>query len=149
MEWDVGDDTSFVTTFPYARNRVHWENLYSFWKDQGFAIDASIQFDSIPIANWKNLAKDAERYGTAFAKSFDPSATNLIECAEIGNEPGKYDDAQYRELFTAMARGLRAGEIRMHNMATTSDTPVISNVQANNSHARIMLTESPVYLILE
>ncbi len=110
MEWDVGDDTSFVTTFPYARNRVHWENLYRFWKDQGFAIDASIQFESIPVANWKNLSKDAERYGTAFAKSFGPSSTNLIECAEIGNEPGKYDDAQYRELFTAMARGLRVGD---------------------------------------
>jgi hypothetical protein len=36
-----------------------------------------------------------------------------VEAAEVGNEPGKYDDETYRKLFEAMARGFRQGDPKM------------------------------------
>jgi serine/threonine-protein kinase ATR len=113
MEWDVGGDTSFRTEFPFARNRVHWENHYRAWQAEGFRIEASIQFESIPVEKWNDLAQDAERYGQAFASFFGPSSRNLIEAAEIGNEPGKFNDEQYRTLFQAMSKGMRRGDPKL------------------------------------
>ena len=111
MRWDFGGDTSAATTFPMAANRVNWAQLYGSWKKAGYRTHASLMFDDIAPGAWKDLARDAEAYGRAFAKAFGPSAKEpLLEAVEIGNEPGKYDDATYRRLFEAMARGIRAGD---------------------------------------
>jgi len=48
-----------------------------------------------------------------------------VEWVEIGNEPGLYDDAAYRIIFDAMARGIREGNPNM-KIAT-------SNVEAGPS----------------
>ena len=109
IKWDFGDDTSAATTFPLAANRVNWAELYGSWKKSGYRTHASLMFDDIASGSWKNVERDANAYGLAFAKAFGPSAKEpLIDAVEIGNEPGKYDDATYRKLFEAMARGLRA-----------------------------------------
>ncbi|SDT91342.1 serine/threonine-protein kinase ATR [Verrucomicrobium sp. GAS474] len=112
--WDIGDDTSRPPDFPVARtNRVNWADLYGSWKKEGFTIDASLQFESIPQAKWKSPEADARAYGEAFARAFGPSTRNLVTSAEIGNEPEKWDLPAYRKLFEAMARGLRAGDPKL------------------------------------
>ncbi|MEO6751590.1 MAG: hypothetical protein ABIP85_07410 [Chthoniobacteraceae bacterium] len=114
MKWDVGDDTSAATTFPFAANRVNWGQLYGSWKEAGYRTHASVMFDDIAPGAWKSIEHDANAYGRAFAKAFGPSAREpLLEAVEIGNEPGKYDDATYRILFEAMARGLRSGDPKL------------------------------------
>ncbi len=106
MRWDVGEDTSAPLAFPFAKNRVNWETLYGDWQKAGYKTHASILFDDIDQKDWKDIEADARTYGEAFAKSFG----GLLDAAEIGNEPGKYDDETYRRLFTAMAKGMRAGK---------------------------------------
>jgi hypothetical protein len=114
LNWDFGKDTSTELQFPFAHNRVHWGKLYGEWKAAGYRTHASIMFDNFAPAQWVNLEADAERYGREFAKHFGPSAPQaLLEAAEIGNEPGNYDDANYRKLFQAMAKGLRAGDPKL------------------------------------
>ena len=114
MEWDFGNDTSFAPRFPLARNGVDWSQVYGSWARAGWRAEASLMFDDLAPGTWKDLPRDAFNYGKAFATAFGPSAkTPLIEAVEIGNEPGKYDDATYRTLFEAMARGLRAGDPKM------------------------------------
>ncbi len=114
IKWDFGDDTSAGTTFPFAANRVNWAQLYGSWKTAGYRTHASLIFGDIAPGVWKNVERDAGAYGLAFAKAFGPSAKEpLLEAVEIGNEPGKYDDATYRKLFEAMARGVRAGDPRL------------------------------------
>ena len=110
LKWDVGDDTSFVTTFPLARNGVDWSEVYGSWRKAGWRIDVSLMFDDIARGDWKDISRDAAAYGEAFARHFGPSGAALVESIEIGNEPGKYSDAEYRQLFEAMARGLRKGD---------------------------------------
>lgn len=113
LRWDVGDDTSRATTFPFAHNRVNWQSLYGSWRQAGYRIDASIMFSSFTPDQWRDMPADAERYGKAFAEFFGPSGRNLVEAAEIGNEPGGYDDPQYRTVFEHMARGFRAGDAKI------------------------------------
>jgi hypothetical protein len=114
MEWDFGDDTSYAPKFPMARNGVDWSQVYGSWARAGYRTEASLMFDNFPVEKWKDLPRDAFNYGKAFASAFGPSAkTPLVEGAEIGNEPGKYDDATYRKLFEAMARGIREGDPKM------------------------------------
>ncbi len=114
IDWDFGDDTSYAPKFPLARNGVDWSQVYGSWAKAGYRTEASLMFDHLKPAAWKDLPRDAFAYGKAFASAFGPSAkTPLIEAAEIGNEPGKYDDATYRQLFEAMAGGLRAGDPKM------------------------------------
>jgi serine/threonine-protein kinase ATR len=111
--WDLGDDTSLPATFPLARNKVDWSVTYGAWKKAGFGIDASLQIDSIPPAKWKNLDADAQAYGEAFAKYFGPSSGDLVQSAEIGNEPANWDNVNYARVFKAMATGLRAGDPKL------------------------------------
>ena len=111
--WDLGDDTALRATFPLARNKVDWSVTYGAWKKAGFGIDASLQIDSIPAAKWKNLDADAQAYGEAFAKYFGPSSSDLVQSAEIGNEPANWDNANYARIFKAMATGLRAGDPKL------------------------------------
>ena len=109
IDWDFGKDTSYATKFPMARNGVDWSKVYGSWKKAGHRIETSLIFDNFPAGDWKDLARDARAYGEAYAKAF----AGTVEAAEIGNEPGKYDDATYRTLFENMATGLRAGDSRM------------------------------------
>ena len=109
IHWDLGDDTNYATKFPFARNGVDWNKVYGSWKQAGYRAHACLMFDDIDPGAWKNLTDDAFAYGKAFAGAF----SDLLEAVEIGNEPGKYDDATYRQLFEAMARGVRAGAPKM------------------------------------
>jgi hypothetical protein len=70
-------------------------------------------FDDVEPTKWKEVSADARAYGEAFANYFGPSGPNLVEAAEVGNEPGKYDDATYRKLFEAMAQGFRKGDPKL------------------------------------
>ena len=114
VKWDVGDDTSYSTKFPFARNGVDWSKVYGLWVKAGHRVEASLMFDDLAPGAWKDLPRDAFAYGKAFAGAFGPSAkVPLVEAVEIGNEPGKYDDATYRKLFEAMAGGLREGDPKL------------------------------------
>src|ERR1051325_1520846 len=114
IEWDLGNDSDFATEFPFARNRVNWDAVYGSWKKSGWRIDVSLMFESLPRDKWKDLAKDARAYGERFARAFGPSSKlALAESVEIGNEPGKWSDADYRMMFENMARGLRAGDPKL------------------------------------
>ena len=113
LSWDVGDDTSFRPQFPFARNRVDWSKVYGSWREAGFETDVSIQFNETPPDKWADLPRDAHAYGLAFARYFGPGGKALVTSAEIGNEPGLYDDARYRLLFEHMARGLREGDPKL------------------------------------
>ncbi len=114
LDWDTGDDTSFATRFPSARNGVDWGKVYGDWKAGGYETDVSIMFDNVPAKRWKDLPSDARAYGLAFAKALGPSSrSNLVASVEIGNEPGKYDDESYRTLFQNMAGGLREGDPKL------------------------------------
>ncbi len=121
LKWDIGDDTSYATKFPMARNGVDWGKMYGGWKMDGYRIEASIQFDDIPATEWRDLPRDAAAYGKSFASFFGPSHEALVEAVEIGNEPGKYDDATYRTLFTAMAGGVREGDPKMRIATAAAD----------------------------
>ncbi len=114
IDWDWGKETNAALQFPSAQNGVRWDSVYGSWQQQGFRTDACLMFDKVPPDSWNNRVEDASRYGEAFAKSFGPSAkTPLVEAVEIGNEPGKYDDAAYREIFENMAAGLRRGDPKL------------------------------------
>ncbi len=121
LNWDVGEETNYATKFPMARNGVDWGKLYGGWKKVGYRIEASIQFDDVAAEKWHDLAADAFSYGKSFASYFGPSNTGLVEAIEIGNEPGKYDDATYQKLFTAMAGGVRAGDPKMRIATCAAD----------------------------
>ena len=125
LNWDLGDDTSFWPVFPLARNQVNWETLYGGWTAKGFVINASIMFGDHPFEQWKDPARDAQTYGFAFARFFGPSHKNLVKAIEIGNEPGKYSDAEYRTIFEHMARGIRQGDPNM-TIVTCATDPVKS-----------------------
>ena len=114
MEWDTGADTSFAPPFPFARNGVHWGKVYGDWKAAGYETDVCIMFNDRPAKAWKDLARDGRAYGRAFARAFGPSSSmSLVASAEVGNEPGNYDDDSYRTLFQSMAAGLREGDPKL------------------------------------
>ena len=113
IRWDLGQDTDHVTTFPSARNKVNWAQVYGSWVRAGLTVNACVMFDDLAPTDWKDLSRDASTYGEAFAHYFGPGNTKLVESAEIGNEPGKYPDAQYRQLFEAMATGMRKGDPKL------------------------------------
>jgi hypothetical protein len=119
--WDLGNNTSLPPDFPLARNKVNWGDLYSSWKKQGYRTDACLQFESIKAPAWKNLEADTRAYGEAFAKYFGPSGNNLVESAEIGNEPASWDASTYRKVFENMARGLRAGDPHLKIVGACAD----------------------------
>ncbi len=111
FQWDVGKETGHPTRFPLALNGVDWGALYGGWTRAGYAVDVCLMFDDTPPPAWKDLARDADAYGSRFAREFGPSGgRKLVEAVEIGNEPGKYDDASYRTLFENAARGVRRAD---------------------------------------
>ena len=120
IAWDLGKDTAFATTFPLARNKVDWNHVYGSWVRAGLRVNACLIFDDVAAADWKDRARDPAVYGEAFARAFGPSSRALVESVEIGNEPGKYSDAEYRQVFESMAGGLRKGDpqLRIATCAT-------------------------------
>ncbi len=114
IQWDLGDDTASKPPFPEAANRVDWSQVYGAWRTEGFDINACLMFDNLKAEAWKDIERDAFAYGKAFAEAFGPSGERkLVDAIEIGNEPGEYDDATYRKLFEAMAKGVRAGDPKL------------------------------------
>lgn len=114
VEWDLGKDSDFVPSFPFARNRVNWDTVYGSWKKHSFRIDVCLMFESLPREQWKDLAAHSRAYAERFARAFGPSSANpLVESVEIGNEPGKYSDADYRTIFENMARGFRSADPKL------------------------------------
>ena len=114
LEWDVGADTSRATVFPEAANRVDWGQMYGSWTKAGFDIDACVMFDNVSAGKWKDPAADAHAYGESFSRFFGPSGGHpLVSSIEIGNEPAKYTEQQYRAIFEAMARGIRTGDPKL------------------------------------
>jgi hypothetical protein len=111
VEWDLGKESDSIPPFPSARNGVNWQSVYGSWKKRDWTIDACLMFESIPRERWKNLGADSRAYAERFARAFGPSsAMPLVESVEIGNEPGKFSDADYRTIFENMARGFRVGD---------------------------------------
>jgi serine/threonine-protein kinase ATR len=110
LNWDVGDDTSSPTTFPFARNRVDWAAVYGSWKAAGFETDACVMFDNIKPEDWKDIPSNAEAYGRSFGEFFGPAGKGLVTSVEIGNEPGAYSDEHYRGIFRRMAGALRIAD---------------------------------------
>ena len=114
VAWDLDKNTSEAAPFPMARNKVDWSHVYGSWKKQNWTTNACLMFETIPLADWKNLEIDARAYGSAFAKQFGPNGKNpLVESVEIGNEPGKWSDPDYTRMFKAMAGGIRAGDPKL------------------------------------
>lgn len=123
VAWDLGKDTSTPAPFPFAKNKVDWETVYGSWIKHGWKTDACLMFESVPPAGWKDLETDARAYGETFAREFGPTGTRrLVESVEIGNEPGKWSDADYSRMFQAMAEGVRKGDPRM-KIATCNLSP--------------------------
>ncbi|RYG36254.1 hypothetical protein EON81_10320 [bacterium] len=114
MEWDFNDsDPSKHREFPVTHNQINWMDLYGKWKKEGFTIDASAQFESMDPDKWKDIPKDAYQYGESFAKYFGSTGQNVVETIEVGNEPMKFSEAQYRSMFENMAKGVRKGDPKM------------------------------------
>jgi hypothetical protein len=114
VEWDLGKKTAELPPFPFAKNRVDWSKVYGSWRSNGWDINVSLMFESIARTNWTDIEADARAYGQAFAREFGPSgARRLVDAVEIGNEPGKWSDADYTKLFRAMAEGIRAGDPKL------------------------------------
>ncbi len=114
VEWDLGKDTAELPGFPFAKNGVDWNQVYGSWRAKGWNIDACLMFESVKPADWDNLQADARAYGRAFAHGFGPSGKRkLVDAVEIGNEPGKWSDADYSRMFQALAEGVRAGDPKL------------------------------------
>lgn len=114
VEWDLGHDTTVLPAFPRAKNGVDWQPVYGSWRTEHWEVDVCLMFESIKQPDWQDLETSARAYGQAFAREFGPSGTRkLVDSVEIGNEPGKWNDADYTRMLKAMAAGLRAGDPRM------------------------------------
>lgn len=114
VDWDVGGDPAARTKFPMAANGVDWSRVYGSWARDGWTIDASLMFESVPREKWRDLEASARSYGEAFARAFGPGGkAPFVESVEIGNEPGKWSDADYTTLARAMTEGLRRGNPRL------------------------------------
>lgn len=114
VEWDLGTNSTEPPPFPFAKNRVDWSQVYGSWCAKGWRVDACLMFESVKPADWKNIETDARAYGKIFAREFGPSGQRrLVDAVEIGNEPGKWKDADYTRMFKAMAEGIRAGDPKL------------------------------------
>jgi len=114
VEWDLGKDSAELPGFPLAKNGVDWNQVYGSWCVKGWKIDACLMFESLKQTDWENIEADAWAYGKAFAHGFGPSGKRkLVDSVEIGNEPGKWSDADYTRMFKAMAAGVRAGDPKL------------------------------------
>jgi hypothetical protein len=121
VSWDLEKDTGVLPEWPFAKNRVSWEQVYGSWHRAGLKTTASLMIDEMH-RDWKDMPRDARAYAKSFAEQFGPGGKYpYVEWVEIGNEPGLYDDASYRVLFEAMARGIREGNPRLKIMPCNTE----------------------------
>lgn len=114
VKWDLGDDTSVMPEWPFAKNRVSWKKVYRSWHDKGLSISVCLIFDDMVAEDWKDIERDARAYAKGFAENFGPGGIYpFVDCVEIGNEPGHLDDDTYLRIFQAMAAGIREGNSRL------------------------------------
>lgn len=114
VAWDLGKNTAQLPALPLAKNQVDWSAVYGSWRAKDWRVDACLMFESVPRTNWANLEADARAYAEAFAREFGPSGKrHLVDSIEIGNEPGRWSDADYSRIFKAMARGVRQGDPKL------------------------------------
>lgn len=114
VKWDLGDDTSVMPEWPFAKNRVSWEKVYRSWHDKRLSISVCLIFDEMVAGDWKDIERDARAYAKGFAENFGPGGPYpFVDWVEIGNEPGHLDDATYLRIFQAMAAGIREGNPRL------------------------------------
>ncbi len=114
VQWDLGGNPAELPAFPLAKNGVDWNHVYGSWRAKGWNIDACLMFETVKRADWKDLESDARAYGKSTAEKFGPSGKRkLVDAVEIGNEPGKWSDADYTRLFKAMAEGVRTGDPKL------------------------------------
>jgi hypothetical protein len=45
-EWDLGTNSNFIPPFPFARNRVDWQQVYGSWRSAGWRTDACVMFEN-------------------------------------------------------------------------------------------------------
>lgn len=110
---DLGDNPAEPAPLPLGKDGTDWPAVYRDWVEQGWRIDACLQFEAIPREKWGDIDVTARAYGRAFAREFGPSGDRkLVEAAEIGNEP-KWSDEEYSQMFRALARGLREGDPKL------------------------------------
>ncbi|CAN5286294.1 hypothetical protein BH23VER1_BH23VER1_30480 [soil metagenome] len=111
VKWDLGGDTEVLPEWPFAKNRVSWEDVYGSWNEAGLRISVCLIFDDMEVGDWNDLEADGRAYARSFAENFGPNGRwPFVEWVEIGNEPGLYSDDDYRKLFRAMAEGIREGD---------------------------------------
>jgi hypothetical protein len=114
VKWDLGKDTSVMPEWPFAKNRVSWEQVYRGWHDKGLSISVCLQFDDIKAEDWKDIERDAQAYAKGFAEHFGPGGKYpFVDTVEIGNEPGHIDDATYLRILKAMAAGIHEGNPKL------------------------------------
>jgi serine/threonine-protein kinase ATR len=114
LRWDLDVAKPYVDPpYPFALNRVNWEDLYGGWRRAGFTIDACIMWDDYKPQEWVTPEQSAHSYGKVFARFLGPSGKDLVTVAELGNEPGKYSDEQFTAVAHALALGLKEGDPRM------------------------------------
>jgi hypothetical protein len=114
IQWDLEKESDYKPTFPMSRNKVNWkDDVYGKWRAVGADVNVSLMFEQIKANEWKDLPRDAKAYGKAFASYFGPSHENLVQSIEIGNEPGKFSDADYRKMLENMAAGVREGDLKL------------------------------------
>lgn len=92
---------------------LNWDREYSFWKSAGIQASASIQFKNktVPEKMWTKPDQQAYQYGFDFARHFGPtSGRNLLDFAEIGNEPWDYSSGFYPLILTHMLRGMKEAD---------------------------------------
>lgn len=114
VEWDLGKETGVLPEWPFAKNRVSWEQVYGSWHRAGLKISTCLMFDEMPAKGWTDMAADCRRYGESYAAQFGPGGKHpFVDWVEIGNEPGLYSDEEYRTVFRAMAQGIRKGNPKL------------------------------------
>jgi hypothetical protein len=114
VEWDLDKNTWALPPFPMAKNGVDWSQVYGSWRAQCWNIDVCLMFETVKQSDWTHLETDARAYAAAFAREFGPSGRRqLADSVEIGNEPGKWSDADYTRIFESMAEGFRAGDPKL------------------------------------
>jgi len=114
MNWDIvkpGNDAHYDAmdiNGTTVHNWLNWDKEYSNWKNAGFLIDASIQFQQVTMADtcWKRPFEDAYKYGFAYADHFG-NKMQLIDRVEVGNEPWDYPAGFYNQILLGMATGLK------------------------------------------
>jgi hypothetical protein len=113
-QWDLEGDTSRLPDWPFARNRVSWEQVYGSWSKHGLRTSACLMIDELTPDKWKRMEADAAAYAGSFAAHFGPGGKwPHVEAVEIGNEPGLIKDEDFRRLFVAAAKAIRAANSRM------------------------------------